>query len=52
MPSSWAGKNANELSEITGVTDVTFCHKGLFIAGAKSKEGAIKLARLAIENQE
>jgi uncharacterized UPF0160 family protein len=37
-----------ELQKISGVSDATFCHRGLFLAGAKSKEGAIKLAEIAL----
>ena len=36
------------LQKVTGVEDAVFCHKGLFLAVAKSKEGAIKLAELAL----
>jgi uncharacterized UPF0160 family protein len=50
LPEGWAGKRDEELQEITGVKDATFCHRGRFIAGAKSKEGAIKLAKLALDN--
>jgi len=28
-----------------------FCHKDLFIAGAKSKEGAIKLVEMALKEK-
>ncbi len=48
FPQSWAGKNGKDLAEITGVPDATFCHKGKFIAAAKSKDGAIALAKLAL----
>jgi uncharacterized UPF0160 family protein len=48
FPKSWAGKREEELAEITGVTDAVFCHNKLFLAVAKSKEGAIKLAELAL----
>ena len=47
FPESWGGLRAEELSGVTGVADATFCHRALFIAVAKSKEGAIKLAQLA-----
>lgn len=48
FPKDWAGLREKELQEITGVTDAVFCHRKLFLAGAKSKEGAIKLAELAL----
>ncbi len=48
FPSSWGGLRDEELVNITGVSDAIFCHRGLFLAVAKSKEGAIKLAELAL----
>ncbi|MDP2788534.1 MAG: MYG1 family protein [bacterium] len=49
FPKSWAGLRDHELQKITGVSDSIFCHRGLFLAVAKSKEGAIKLAQLALQ---
>lgn len=49
LPAEWAGKRDSELAEITGVKDAVFCHKGRFIAVAKSKEGVIQLAHIALE---
>jgi len=49
LPEEWAGKRDEDLQKITGVGDAVFCHNGRFIAVAKSKEGAIKLAHLALE---
>ncbi len=48
FPESWASKRDQELADITGVPDAIFCHRGRFIAVAKSKAGAIKLAELAL----
>lgn len=48
LPKSWGGKNNEELAEITGVEDAIFCHKALFLCGARSKEGATKLADIAL----
>ncbi|MFA5095235.1 MAG: MYG1 family protein [Candidatus Paceibacterota bacterium] len=48
LPESWAGLRDEELQKITGVSDAVFCHRGLFMAVAKTKEGAIKLAELAL----
>ncbi len=50
LPSSWAGLNGGELQSITGVSDAVFCHRGLFITAAETKEGAIKLAQIAVES--
>ncbi len=49
FPESWAGKTGSALAEVTGVHDANFCHNGRFIVVANSKEGALKLARLAVE---
>jgi len=49
FPKNWGGLRNEELQKITNVSDAVFCHKGLFLAVAKSKEGAIKLAELALK---
>ncbi|RMD58252.1 MYG1 family protein, partial [Candidatus Woesearchaeota archaeon] len=49
-PKEWAGSDAQTLAKLTGVQDAVFCHRNLFIAAAKSKQGALKLAKLALEN--
>ncbi len=49
FPESWAGKRDEELAQITGVEDAIFCHNKRFICAAKSKEGAMKLAELALK---
>jgi len=50
LPSSWRGKQDDDFAKVSGVSDGVFCHNGCFMAVAKSKEGAIKLAQLALEN--
>jgi len=52
FPKSWAGLQGEELQKISGISDAIFCHRGLFMAVAKSKEGAIKLAQIALESKE
>ncbi len=52
LPSAWAGKTGAELAQISGVTDALFCHNKLFIAVAGSKEGALRLAELALASSE
>ncbi len=49
FPSAWAGKTGDELANISGVSDALFCHNKLFIVVAGSKEGALKLAQIAVE---
>ena len=48
LPAAWRGTPREELARITGVDDVVFCHKAGFIAGAKSKAGALRLLALAL----
>jgi len=50
FPIIWGGLQNEELKKITGVSDAVFCHRGLFMAVAKTKEGAIKLAQIALES--
>lgn len=46
FPSNWAGETT-KLPEISGVSDATFCHNGLFFARAKSREGIIAMCSIA-----
>lgn len=48
LPASWSGLRDAELAAVTGVPDSVFCHLNLFIAGARSFEGAVRLAELAL----
>jgi uncharacterized UPF0160 family protein len=50
FPKAWAGLRDGDLAKVTGVADAVFCHRVLFLAVAKSKEGAIKLAQIALES--
>lgn len=49
LPSAWAGKTGAELAKVSGVADALFCHNKLFVAVAGSKEGALRLAQLAVD---
>lgn len=49
LPADWAGLRDADLAQKTGVTDAVFCHNGRFICGAGSKEGAVKMAELALK---
>lgn len=49
LPESWAGLSGDDLVRVTGVSDAVFAHTKRFIAVAKSKEGALALAKKAIE---
>lgn len=48
LPQAWAGLRDAELAAVTGVPDSVFCHMNLFIAGAKSFDGAVQLAKIAL----
>jgi uncharacterized UPF0160 family protein len=50
FPNAWAGLKGEELAKVTGVEDAIFCHRALFTATAKTKEGAIRLAELALND--
>jgi uncharacterized UPF0160 family protein len=49
LPAAWAGLQEGELAAVSGVSDAVFCHNKLFIASAKSFEGALTMARLALD---
>lgn len=49
LPEAWRGVPANDLQAVSGVSDANFCHKGGFIGGADSLDGALAMARKAIE---
>ena len=48
FPAAWGGLRDAELGKVAGVPDAVFCHRGLFMAVAKSKEGAIAFAHKAL----
>ncbi|MFP4616667.1 MAG: MYG1 family protein [Candidatus Paceibacterota bacterium] len=50
FPEKWAGKRNGDLAEVSGVADAVFCHNKAFLAVAVSKEGAIKMASKALED--
>ncbi|MEX0930136.1 MAG: MYG1 family protein [Candidatus Paceibacterota bacterium] len=50
LPAPWGGKEGEVFQQETGLADAVFCHKGLFLAGARSRESALELARRAIES--
>lgn len=51
LPAEWAGLENADLAKVTGVEDALFCHSKRFLAVAKSREGAERLAALALENK-
>jgi uncharacterized UPF0160 family protein len=50
FPELWAGLRGEDLARVTGVSDAHFCHNNRYFVLAKSKESAIKLAKLSLES--
>jgi uncharacterized UPF0160 family protein len=50
LPAAWAGLEDADLVAATGVDDALFCHLKRFLAVARSREGAERLAALALED--
>ena len=48
LPQAWAGLRDEQLAQASGVLDALFCHTNLFIAVARSQDGALQLARIAL----
>ena len=48
FPKSWGGLTDENLQKVTGVSTATFCHTGRFICATKTKEDAIKIAKIAV----
>lgn len=49
LPATWAGLTDEALEEASGVKGAKFCHNGLFIAVAATREAALAMAELAVE---
>ncbi|MGB3921672.1 MAG: MYG1 family protein [Minisyncoccia bacterium] len=49
FPATWGGKVHGALAEIAGVKDAIFCHTGLFLCVAKTRDGAVNLAKKALD---
>lgn len=48
LPTAWAGLEGDALAAVTGVPDAVFAHAAGFYASARSREGALALAALAL----
>jgi uncharacterized UPF0160 family protein len=48
LPEAWAGLQAEELAAASGVDDAVFVHLRRFVGAAKSRDGAIAMARKAL----
>lgn len=51
LPAAWAGLRDEQLVAASGVPDATFTHTNLFIGVARSFEGALRMAELALAAQ-
>ncbi len=50
LPEMWRGLNGQEFAEISGVDSAVFCHVAGFIAAARTREDAMKLAKKAVDS--
>lgn len=48
LPESWAGLEGEALAGQTGIGDAVFCHRARFMAVARTREGALRMAELAL----
>ena len=48
LPEAWAGLRDAELAVVSGVPDAVFAHARRFVAAARSRQGALAMARQAI----
>ncbi|XP_043278169.1 MYG1 exonuclease isoform X2 [Venturia canescens] len=49
LPEAWAGLRDEELSRVAGIEGCVFCHTVRFIGGNKTRDGALAMARKALE---
>jgi len=49
LPEQWRGLRDQELSEVSGIPGCIFVHAAGFIGGNKSFEGALQMAKKALE---
>ncbi|TCM53259.1 uncharacterized UPF0160 family protein [Rhizobium sp. PP-F2F-G48] len=48
LPMAWAGLTNADLEAASGVMGASFCHKGRFIAAARTRKAALALADIAV----
>ncbi|WP_275789576.1 MYG1 family protein [Pararhizobium gei] len=48
LPAAWAGLTNGDLEAACGVAGASFCHNGRFVAAAKTREAALAMAALAV----
>lgn len=52
LPKAWRGARDEELSSVTGIPGCVFVHAAGFIGGNSTKEGAIAMAKAALQAEE
>lgn len=52
LPDSWGGLERQALAQVCGEGDALFCHRSRHLAGARSYEGALNMAEVAIREQQ
>ena len=52
LPEAWRGVRDEDLSKIAGIDGCKFCHAAGFIGGNETFEGALKMAQVALQQQE
>ncbi len=50
LPAAWAGLSNGELELVCGVEGASFCHRGRFIAAARTRQAALAMADLAVRD--
>jgi uncharacterized UPF0160 family protein len=48
LPAAWAGLTNGDLEAASGVIGASFCHNGRFVAAARTREAALAMAELAV----
>ncbi|OYR08442.1 MYG1 family protein [Brucella grignonensis] len=49
LPAAWAGLTNGDLEAVCGIEGANFCHNGRFIAAARTREAAIAMADIAVQ---
>lgn len=48
LPAAWGGLEREKLDAVTGILGGIFCHRGLFVAGHQTIDGALAMANAAV----
>lgn len=52
LPENWAGLRDGELEKVSGIKGAIFCTNGGWFGVARTKEGALQMAKIALQNLE